>query len=93
MPVLPRPQVSFPRLKPESESLLHLDCLRLIAAAGIVFFHLRIKIDGGAIWQRVVASTDPYFLFVDMFFAISGYVIAWTRLSIGLVRAGSCSGE
>jgi peptidoglycan/LPS O-acetylase OafA/YrhL len=81
---------SFPRLKPESESLLHLDCLRLIAAAGIVFLHLRIKIDGGAIWQRVIAATDPYFLFVDMFFAISGYVIAFVYVDeiVGLASYG-----
>jgi peptidoglycan/LPS O-acetylase OafA/YrhL len=81
---------SLPRLKPESEALLHLDCLRLIAAAGIVFFHLRMKIDGGTIWHRVIAATDPYFLFVDMFFVISGYVIAFVYIDeiVGLASCG-----
>ena len=99
MPALPRApgrgggvrSFSLPRLAPESASLLHLDCLRLIAAAGIVFLHLKVKVDGGAMWQRVVAGTDSYFLLVNMFFAISGYVIAFVYMD-AIVDAGSYAG-
>lgn len=63
-------------LQPESERLLHLDALRLIASAAIVLFHLSEKFNAPS--QGVVLPTiEPLSLFVDMFFVISGYVIAF----------------
>jgi len=64
-------------LRPESGHLLHLDALRLIASAGIVVGHAIVFVDAGpnATWPR--AAQDSLAVFVDMFFVISGFVIAF----------------
>jgi peptidoglycan/LPS O-acetylase OafA/YrhL len=67
----------FPPLQPESGHLLHLDALRLIASAGIVIYHMSGLADAGAWSKQLVTVVSPFFLFVDMFFAISGFVIAF----------------
>jgi len=67
----------FAPLHPESGHLLHLDALRLIASVGIVILHLSGFVDAGAWSDRVVSATGPLALFVDMFFAVSGFVIAF----------------
>ena len=51
--------------------MLHLDCLRLIAAAGIVCAHTLPIID-----KRLLQYSAGLPYFVDLFFVISGYVIA-----------------
>lgn len=58
-------------LRPESQEMLGLDALRFIAAMGIVVGHAIGRTD-------TFASFDarPLRLFVDLFFVISGYVIA-----------------
>ncbi len=69
-------------LQPESNELLHLDCLRLIASTAIVFLHLSVKLRG--ILAPNNAVTSPLSLFVDLFFVVSGFVIAfvyWNKLS------------
>jgi len=67
----------LPRLRPPSGDLLHLDLMRFVAAAGIVFHHSHEFF--------VPASKSPFLireqreglaLFVDLFFLISGFVIA-----------------
>jgi peptidoglycan/LPS O-acetylase OafA/YrhL len=66
----------FPALKPESESHLHLDCLRIVASAGIVIFHWKQELDIPGVNIHV---TDPlWFLgnLVDLFFVISGFIIS-----------------
>jgi len=67
----------FPPLRPESGHLLHLDALRLIASAGIVVFHVTPFLDAGVVGDRFVNLTRPFALLVDMFFAVSGFVIAF----------------
>jgi peptidoglycan/LPS O-acetylase OafA/YrhL len=69
---------NLPRLRPTSGELLHLDLMRFIASAGIVFHHSHEFF--------VPASKNPFLvreetaglaLFVDLFFVISGFVIAY----------------
>ena len=70
--------IKLPRLRPASGELLHLDLMRFIAAAGIVFYHSQ---------EFFVPVTKNIFqvreewaglaLFVDLFFVISGFVIAY----------------
>jgi peptidoglycan/LPS O-acetylase OafA/YrhL len=67
----------FPPLRPESGHLLHLDALRLIASAGIVVLHVATFLDAGIVSGRIVSVTRSFALFVDMFFAVSGFVIAF----------------
>jgi peptidoglycan/LPS O-acetylase OafA/YrhL len=67
----------FGRLRSSSDELLHLDLLRFVAAAGIVYSHSNEFFV--PIAQR--SSTDDpssgLVFFVDLFFAISGYVISY----------------
>lgn len=62
----------LPRLKPESEELLHLDFLRFVASVAIVFHHY--SDDGVGLMS---AFSNRLSLAVDLFFVISGYVIAY----------------
>lgn len=68
----------LPRLRPTSGELLHLDLMRFIASAGIVFHHSHEFF--------LPVTTSPFLvreqraglaLFVDLFFVISGFVIAY----------------
>jgi peptidoglycan/LPS O-acetylase OafA/YrhL len=68
---------AFPPLRPESGHLLHLDALRLIASAGIVVLHVATFLDAGTVSDRIANSTKSFSLFVDMFFTVSGFVIAF----------------
>jgi len=64
-------------LKPESPDLLHLDMLRIVASFGIVLLHFRTSIFAGCDDCSVLArNLDALSLFVDLFFVISGIVIA-----------------
>lgn len=63
-------------LRPESDHLLHLDALRLVAASGIVALHLSEKLDAPG-WDKTLANVQMFSLFVDLFFIISGFVIAF----------------
>ena len=67
---------SFPPLKPDSEDMLHLDALRIVGALMIVVFHFNrfINLDGR--WQAVDDMVKGFSLIVDLFFVISGYVMA-----------------
>jgi peptidoglycan/LPS O-acetylase OafA/YrhL len=62
-------------LRAESEDMLHLDTLRLIASAGIVIFHMGLPVWDSPAWARVWSWRVDFNLFVDLFFVISGYVI------------------
>lgn len=68
----------LPRLRPPSGELLHLDLMRFVASAGIVFHHSHEFF--------IPATKSPFLirqqreglaLFVDLFFLISGFVIAY----------------
>ncbi|HWD29865.1 MAG TPA: acyltransferase [Rhizomicrobium sp.] len=68
----------FKALKPESDRLLHLDCLRLFASFAIIFDHAKDRLEIGSWWTNTSATTfGDMGLFVDLFFVISGYVIAF----------------
>jgi peptidoglycan/LPS O-acetylase OafA/YrhL len=68
----------FKALKPESDRLLHLDCLRLFASFAIIFGHAKARLELGSWWTEIGATTFGEMpLFVDLFFVISGYVIAF----------------
>ena len=64
-------------LRPQSNELLHLDTMRFIAAAGIVLGHSRSFFYSPADRTLAVMHSGGLALFVDLFFAISGYVIAY----------------
>jgi peptidoglycan/LPS O-acetylase OafA/YrhL len=67
----------FEPLRPESNHLLHLDALRLIASVGIVVHHIVPFIDDGAGAEQLLMMSAPLAHFVDMFFVVSGFVIAF----------------
>jgi peptidoglycan/LPS O-acetylase OafA/YrhL len=69
---------NFPRLRPTSGELLHLDLMRFIASAGIVFHHSHeffVPVSKNPFLAR--EETAGLALFVDLFFVISGFVIAY----------------
>ncbi len=66
----------LPPLKPDSDQMLHLDALRIVGAVMIVVFHFNrfINLDGR--WQAADDTIKSFSLIVDLFFLISGYVMA-----------------
>ncbi len=62
-------------LQPESDRMLHLDAMRLLAAAGVVICHLLPSADFGPYQEIVVARSQLLAQLVDLFFVISGFVI------------------
>lgn len=54
----------------------HLDALRLIAAFAIVVLHYSSYVGDTAVGRFIVEHSDHVNLFVDLFFVISGFVIA-----------------
>ncbi|NQE60960.1 acyltransferase [Caulobacter sp. RHG1] len=66
----------LPPLKPDSDQMLHLDALRIVGAVMIVVFHFNrfINLDGR--WQLADDTIKSFSLIVDLFFLISGYVMA-----------------
>ncbi len=66
----------FPPLKPDSDQMLHLDALRIVGAVMIVVFHFNRFIDLDGRWRVADDAIKAYSLIVDLFFLISGYVMA-----------------
>ncbi|ALL15350.1 acyltransferase family protein [Caulobacter henricii] len=68
--------IKLPPLKPDSDQMLHLDALRIVGALMIVVFHFNrfINLDGR--WQLADDTIKTFSLIVDLFFVISGYVMA-----------------
>jgi peptidoglycan/LPS O-acetylase OafA/YrhL len=66
----------FPPLVPDSQSMLHLDALRILGAAAIVVFHFNRFLDLDGRWRGVDDTVKSFSLIVDLFFLISGYVMA-----------------
>ena len=67
---------AFPVLKPDSEDMLHLDALRIVGALMIVVFHFNRYINLDGRWGTVDDMVKGFSLIVDLFFLISGYVMA-----------------
>lgn len=70
----------FPALTPESEDLLHLDYLRIIAALALVAHHVApfIEVPAGYPSLETFRGTfETLDVLVDLFFVISGVVISW----------------
>lgn len=57
-----------------------MDFLRFIAAAGIVVSHFTEKMDFDAKWKWLYNGDHSFGLFVDLFFIISGFVIAYVYI-------------
>ena len=70
--------MKFPKLKPDSDAMLHFDLLRFIAALAIVFHHSHGFFYNAADRKILNDQTHGLGLFVDLFFLISGYVISYT---------------
>jgi peptidoglycan/LPS O-acetylase OafA/YrhL len=66
----------FPPLKPDSDQMLHLDALRIVGAVMIVVFHFNRFIDLDGRWRGADDAIKAFSLIVDLFFLISGYVMA-----------------
>lgn len=64
-------------LRAASDELLHLDLMRFVASCGIVFHHSHEYFYPPAAREGARQSTFGLALFVDLFFAISGFVIAY----------------
>lgn len=69
-------QTLFPPLKLESDDHLLLDILRVASSFAIVIYHFRDQFDA-SIWPWVTSpGLDNLSLAVDLFFVISGFIIA-----------------
>ncbi len=68
-------------LRPESPDLLHLDCLRFLAACAVVFLHYSSELPALA----HVAQIQRAGIAVDLFFVISGAVL--THVYLGHIRS------
>ncbi|MEO6387494.1 MAG: acyltransferase [Croceibacterium sp.] len=69
---------TFFGLKTESDKIRNLDFLRLVASVAIVFLHSHeFFYLNPALRQQAITDADGLALFVDLFFAISGFVMAF----------------
>jgi peptidoglycan/LPS O-acetylase OafA/YrhL len=67
----------FTPLRPDSDKMLHLDLLRFVASFGIVYHHSHEFFYSVKIRPAVIEASHGLALFVDLFFVISGFVIAF----------------
>jgi peptidoglycan/LPS O-acetylase OafA/YrhL len=67
----------LPHLHTTSDKLLHLDLLRFVAAAGIVYCHSFLLLVDPVRRAAEEERTKGLVFFVDLFFVISGFVIAY----------------
>ena len=67
----------LPRLRAPSDELLHLDVIRFVASLGIVYHHSHEFFLGPDHRAAVMERSAGLALFVDLFFVISGFVIAY----------------
>jgi peptidoglycan/LPS O-acetylase OafA/YrhL len=63
-------------LQTNKNTMANLDCLRIIAACCVVVLHYADYVKDHATGRFMVAHTQHLNLFVDLFFVVSGYVIA-----------------
>ena len=77
----------FSALVPESDAMLHFDMLRFVAATGVVWHHSHEFLVPAGGRAALLERTQALALFVDLFFVISGYVIAFVYA--GRLRSGT----
>jgi peptidoglycan/LPS O-acetylase OafA/YrhL len=70
-------RLALPKMHAQSEEMLHLDLTRLIASVGIVLHHSIEFFVPASQRQLLGEKTMGLALFVDLFFVISGFVIAF----------------
>lgn len=68
----------LPKLTTKSNDLINIDALRFLAAFGVMVLHASIYFDFGPSYDSSIFG--PLRLFVDLFFAISGFVIGYSYL-------------
>jgi peptidoglycan/LPS O-acetylase OafA/YrhL len=68
-------RIHWPRLRPESDSFLQLDALRVVATLCVVVFHWRLWLELDPTWQAISDRIELWAPLVDMFFVVSGVVI------------------
>ena len=66
-------------LRTETDSLRNLDFLRFVASAGIVFYHSNEFFFSPSLRSAVIAK-EGFALYVDLFFMVSGFVLAFVYL-------------
>jgi peptidoglycan/LPS O-acetylase OafA/YrhL len=67
----------LPPLKATSGELLHIDLLRFVASVGIVWQHSHEFFYDPQIRAEAITKTVGFNAFVDLFFVISGFIIAY----------------
>ncbi len=63
-------------MQTNKETMDNLDCLRIVAACAVVVLHYADYVKDHAAGRFMVAHTQHLNLFVDLFFVVSGFVIA-----------------
>lgn len=63
-------------LTPPSNEMMHLDALRIVASIAIVAHHSKEYFFDPSLKEAVYANTAGLAVFVDLFFVVSGFVIA-----------------
>ena len=71
----------------DTSATRHQDGLRIIAAGAVVILHYSDYFKDAGVGQFMVAHTWHFNLFVDLFFVVSGFVIA--RQSSGVASPAS----
>jgi peptidoglycan/LPS O-acetylase OafA/YrhL len=79
---------ALPKLRPQSDEMLHLDLTRFIASVGIVAHHSIEYFVQPSSRDWLHEKTMGLALFVDLFFAISGFVIAYVYHERALTLKG-----
>ena len=70
-------KLRLPALKATSGELLHVDLLRFVASAGIVYHHSHEFFYDPQIRAEALSTAFGFTAFVDLFFVISGFIIAY----------------
>jgi peptidoglycan/LPS O-acetylase OafA/YrhL len=79
---------ALPKLRPQSDEMLHLDLTRFIASVGIVAHHSIEYFVQPSSRDWLHEKTMGLALFVDLFFVISGFVIAYVYHERALTLKG-----